>query len=220
MWPILYIHSVEICLFLLPSHERTAHRTYTTRRQKFRTCREHGVTTLPPMSISRQHRACVTSPSALYCCGYSSCVHRSLRSVIHHLYLCLGCCCVQQIHAHCGRKCKIVWIEYQYHNCINVSDVWCFFTEIRPRNLDIRQHAKDTNNITTPPSGTSSSGPHHERLADPRCTAVASCSIGGCDPSSVITASLFGCAVRCACMRVRCFTRLARGAKNKNIDLW
>ena len=37
---------------------------------------------------------------------------------------------------------------------------------------------------------TRSNGPHHERVADPRCAAVASCSIGGWDPSSVITASL------------------------------
>ena len=58
-----------------------------------RTCREHDVTTLPSISVSRQHRACVTRPSALYCCGYSSCAHRSLRSVIH-LCPCLCCCCV------------------------------------------------------------------------------------------------------------------------------
>ena len=33
--------------------------------------------------------------------------------------------------------------------------------------------------------------------------------------------SLFGCtAVRCACMCVRCVARLARAAKNKNMDLW
>ena len=37
---------------------------------------------------------------------------------------------------------------------------------------------------------TRSSGHYCERVADERCTAVASCSIGGCDPSSVITASL------------------------------
>ena len=45
---------------------------------------------------------------------------------------------------------------------------------------------------------TRSSGPHHERVADPRCTAVASCSIGGCDPSSVISFLLC-----CAVSRVR-----------------
>ena len=33
-----------------------------------KTCREH-VTILRPISIGRQHRACVTRPSALYCCG-------------------------------------------------------------------------------------------------------------------------------------------------------
>ena len=85
---------------------------------------------------------------------------------------------------------RIVWIKYQYLNCINISDVLCFFPGTHPRSLDIRQHAENTNNITTPPGSTSSSGSHHERVADPRCTAaVASCSIGGCDPSLVITAS-------------------------------
>ena len=78
----------------------------------------------------------------------------------------------------------------------------CFNPETHPRNLNIREYAEITNNITTPPSSTSSSGPHHERVADPRSTAVASCSIGGCDPSSVITASL-DCAVHaCGVSRV------------------
>ena len=84
--------------------------------------------------------------------------------------------------------------------------------------VDIRQHAENTSNITTPPSSTSSSGPHHERVADPPCTAVARISIGGCDPSSVVNRpSLFSCAVH-AC--VRCVARLARAAKNENMDLW
>ena len=95
-----------------------------------------------------------------------------------------------------------------------------FLPETHRRNLDIRQHAENTNIITTPPSSaqTRSSGPHHERVADPRCTPVASCSIGGCDPSSVITASLFCCAVHVSC--VRCVARLARAAKKKNMDPW
>ena len=67
--------------------------------------------------------------------------------------------------------------------------MFSIFLETNPINLDIKQHAENTN-ITTPLSSTSSSGPHYERVADPRCTAVASCSIGGCDPSSVIAASL------------------------------
>ena len=150
-----------------------------------RTCREHDVTTLPPISISRQHRACVTRPSALYCCGYSSCVHRSLRSV----YPSAAAVCDRSTLTVDGNV-RIVWIQYQYLNYVNISDVLSFFPETRPRNLDIRQHAENTNNITTPPSSTSSSGPHHERVAGPRCTAVASCSIGSCDPSSAITASL------------------------------
>ena len=108
---------------------------------------------------------------------------------------------------------KIVWIQYQYLNYVNISDVLSFFPETRPRNLDIRQHAENTNNITTQPSSTSSSEPHHERVAGPRCTAVASCSIGGCDPS-VITASLsllLLCAV-CRASRAR--------RENMKMDLW
>ena len=89
---------------------------------------------------------------------------------------------------------RIIWIKYQYLNCINISDVFCFFPETHPRNLDIRQHAENTN-ITTPPSSTSSRGLHHERVVGPRCTAVASCSTRGCDPSPVITVPLFCCAV-------------------------
>ena len=98
-------------------------------------------------------------------------------------------------------------------NCIRIFDVLCFFPETHPRNLDIRQHAENTNNITTPPRGTRSSGQHHERVAGPRCTAVASCSIGGCDPS-VITASLsllLLCAV-CRASRAR--------RENMKMDLW
>ena len=59
-----------------------------------KTCREHAVTTLPPISISRQHGACATRPSAPYYCGCSNCVNQSLQSVIHHLYLALLLLCV------------------------------------------------------------------------------------------------------------------------------
>ena len=48
---------------------------------------------------------------------------------------------------------RIVWIIYQYLNCINLSDDLCVFPETHRRNLDIRQHAENTN-ITTPPSST------------------------------------------------------------------
>ena len=110
----------------------TQPRTYTTGRQ--RTCREHDVTTLPPISISRQHRACVTSLSGLYCCGYSSCVHRSLRSVFYHLYLAPLLLCVTDP--------RSLWAEMygsfelnEYLKCINISDVLCFSPETHPRNL-------------------------------------------------------------------------------------
>ena len=135
-----------------------------------------------------------------YWCSYSTCVRRSLRSVINPLYLALLLLCVRSTLTVDG-KVQIVWIKYQYLNCINIHDVLCFFPETHHTNLDIRQHAQNTN-ITTPPSSTCSSGPHHERVAGPRCTAVTSCCIGGCDPSSVNTASLFCCAVHvCAVCR-------------------
>ena len=91
MRPILYVRTgndLSVCPL------SRAHSPGHTTQADNRTCREYDVTTLPPISISRQHRACVTCPSALYCCGYSSCVHRSLRPVIHHLYLCLLLLCV------------------------------------------------------------------------------------------------------------------------------
>ena len=150
----------------------------------------------------------MTRPSALYCCGYSSCVHRSLRSV----YPSAAAVCDRSTLTVDGNV-RIVWIKYQYLNCINISDVLCFFPETHRRNLDIRQHAENTN-ITTPPSSTSSSGPHHERVAGPRCTAVASCSVGGCDSSSVITTPPSYAELGI------CVARLARVAKNRNMDLW
>ena len=113
-----------------------------------RTCREHDVTMPPPIIISRQHRACVTRPSALYCCSYSSCVHRSLRSVIHPLYLALLLLCVRSTLTVDG-KVKIVWIKYQYLNCINIYDVLCFFPETHRKNLShqttCREHQQHYN---------------------------------------------------------------------------
>ena len=89
----LYVRTgKKMPVFFALSNEHTAQDIHTPQVDNS-TCREHDVTTLPPISISTQHRACVTRPSALYCCGYSSCFHRSLRSVIHHLYPCLCCCC-------------------------------------------------------------------------------------------------------------------------------
>ena len=111
---------------------------------------------------------------------------------------------------------RIVWIKYRYLNCINISDVWCFFPETHPRNLEFRQHAENTNNTTTPPSSTSSSGSLHERVADPRCTAVASCSIRGCDPSSVITVSLSFAVV---CMYVCVVPRILRSPRKIRIPI-
>ena len=114
-------------------------------------------------------------------------------------------------------KVRTLWIKRQYLNCINISDdVLCLVSETHIRNRDTRQRAENTNNITTPPSSTSSSGTHHERVAGPRCTAVASCSIGGCDPSSVITASL-PLLLCCACcvMRLTCHASGARREKKE-----
>ena len=76
--------------------------------------------------------------------------------------------------------------------------------------------------LITPPSRTSLSGPHHERVAGPRCTVVASCSIGGCDPSSVTTAFLLRCAVH-VCVRRREkyeFGSLALWSKGHDARFW
>ena len=81
MRPILYVRTTGkmLSVFVALSHE---HSPGHIPQVDNRTCREHDVTTLLLISIRRQHHACVTRPSALYCCGYSNCcVHRSLRSV-------------------------------------------------------------------------------------------------------------------------------------------
>ena len=155
-----------------------------------RTCREH-VTTLPPVSISRQHRACDTP-----ICAVLLWLVVSSEPAVRHLpstFLCGSNVVVcDRSTLILNRNVRIVRIKYQHLNCIHISDFLCFCPEIHPINLllDIRQHAENTNNVTTPPSSTSSSGSHHELVAVPRCTAVVSCALGGCDPSSVITASL------------------------------
>ena len=83
-----------------------------------RTNRQHDVTTLPPISISRQHRAYVTRPCALYCCACYNNVHRSLRSVIHHLYLSAAAVCNRSTLTVAGNV-RIIRTKYQYLNCIN-----------------------------------------------------------------------------------------------------
>ena len=92
MRPILYVRTGKI-LSLFVALCQQAHSPEHTPQVDNRTCREYDVTTLPPISISRQNRACVTR-LARYCCGHSSCVHRSLRSVIHVLSLSLLLLCV------------------------------------------------------------------------------------------------------------------------------
>ena len=83
------------------------------------------------------HRACVTRPSASYCCGYSICVHRSLRSVVHHLYLSLLLCVTDP---------RSLWTDMQGSGGYNISTsnvfvfpiFMFFFPEAYPRNLDIK----------------------------------------------------------------------------------
>ena len=66
-----------------------------------------------------------------------------------------------------------VWSDHDYLNCPYISDVLWFIPEAPPRNLDIRQHAENTSNVTTPPSdcssssSSSSSGQYHARVAGP-----------------------------------------------------
>ena len=88
---------------------------------------------------SRQHCACVTPPSALYCCRYSSCVHGSLRSV-HPIPFSAAAGCDRCTLTVDGNV-RIVNIKYKYVHCNNIYDVLCFFPETHPRNLDIRQRA-------------------------------------------------------------------------------
>ena len=122
-----------VCRFPLSQAHSTGH----TPQLDNRTCGEHDVTSLRPISISKQHHACVTRPSARYsCCGYNSCVHRRLRSVIHLIYLSLLWMCDRSTPTVDGNV--IVWAKYQYLNCIDISDVLFFFPETQPINLDIR----------------------------------------------------------------------------------
>ena len=125
---------------------------------------------------------------------------------------------------------RSVWIKYQYVNCINISDALCSFPVTLPRNLDIKQHAENTNNtrhqttcrehqqhITAPPRKTSNSGPHHKGVADPSVLLwlVALSEAAICHQSS----PALSFAVLCSCACVRCVGRLALAAKNKNIHL-
>ena len=74
-----------------------------------------------------------------------------VRSVINHMsYLSLLLLCVTGPRSVVDRNVKIVWIKYQYLNTQNISDVMCFFPKTHTRNLDIRQYAENTDNITTP----------------------------------------------------------------------
>ena len=102
----------------------------------------------------------------------------------------------------------------QLNSCINISDVLCFFPETHRRNLDIRQHAENTN-ITTPPSSTDK-----KQRATPRA----------CGRSTVYCYGLLlyrrlrsvishhrlciCCAVHVVSC-VRCVARLARAVKKK-----
>ena len=168
------------------------------------------------VSISRQHRACVTRASALYCCGYSSCVHRSLRSVIHHLDYTFLCCCCDRSTLTVDGKLRIIWIKYEYINGINISDVFCSSPETHLRNLDIRQHAENTNNITTRLAAQAAAG-HTTSVWQVRgvllwLVALSEAAIRHQSSPPLSFAVL--------CMCVRCVARLARAAKNKNMDLW
>ena len=115
---------------------------------------------------------------------------------------------------------KIVWIKYQYLNCINISDVSCFFPETHRRNLDIRQHAENTN-MTTPRSSTDK----QQRVTPRACGRSAVYCCGQLlyrRLRSVIShhrLSLFCCAVHVVSC-VQCVARLARAAKKKNMNLW
>ena len=157
-------------------------------------CTEHNVTTPPPI-----RRACATHPYALYCRGWL-CLSEPVVRDPPSTSLCCRSMCDRSMRTQDGNV-RTVWIQYEYLNCPYTSDVLCFLPEAHPINLDIRQHAMDTNNATPPPisGSTSSSGPHHALAAGLWCTAVASCFIGGCGPASVITISLSSAALLYVC---------------------
>ena len=116
-----------------------------------------------------------------------------------------------------------MWIKYQNLNCINIPDFYVsepiFTAEILT--LDNVQRTPTTLQPRLA-AQTRSRGHHHERVPDLRCTSLASCSIGGCDPSSVITASpphLLCCA--CCVMRATFHASGARHEKKKeNVRLY
>ena len=91
----------------------------------------------------------------------SSCLYRNRPSVFHHLPI-PAAVCDKPTHTLDGNV-RTVWIEYEYLNCPYKSNVL---------RLDIRQRAQNTNNITTPPNSTSSSGPHHAHVPGPWSTAM------------------------------------------------
>ena len=110
------------------------------------------------------------------------------------------------------RNVRTFRIKIDYLNRPYISDILFCFPEANARNLDVRQHAENINNVLTLPSTSSSSVTRHAHVAGARCTAVASCFIGGCNPSSVITTSLCSAVLLCMCMW--CVFRGARAAKN------
>ena len=116
-------------------------------------------------------------------CTVARYYYRSLLSVVHHVHRC-STAVFERTYAHAtvGGDASTVGIERENHNCPYAPDALRFLAEVHPRNICIRQHANNTNNVTTPPS----SGPHHAPVAGPFNTAKACCFIGGCGPSSVV----------------------------------
>ena len=79
----------------------------------------------------------------------ANCAYQSLRSVINHLPVFASVRQIYDAHTLDGNV-RTVWIKYEYLNRPYIPDVLCFLPEARPRNLNIRQHAKNTNNAVTP----------------------------------------------------------------------
>ena len=127
------------------------------------------------------------------CTVVAGCVYRTLRSVTHHLPLFGAALCVTDPRTLDGNV-RNVWIKWEYPDATYIFDILCFSPGAQHRNLpqisDSKQRTLTALLQPPPTTTTSNSGPHHARVAGLWCSAVASCFIGGCGPSSIITTSL------------------------------
>ena len=156
------------------------------------TCTERNGITLSPV-----RRACVPHCAELLCC-VAGCAYRSLRSVIHHLYIFAAALCATDLqYAHSGQKLRTIGLNISASTAI-MFPTFCVFTRGSPTKSKTADNIRKKNNVANPPGSTSSSGMNHARVAGPWCTEMDSCLSGGCGSSSVIT--IFCCAAVYVCV--------------------